>query len=49
MTDGVTVTSLPPSLQHKTRVTSDRVCHIALHQKLYVLYTPNHVKPNIIA
>jgi hypothetical protein len=34
MTDGVMVTSLSASLQHKTRVTKVRVCHIALNQKL---------------
>jgi hypothetical protein len=34
VTDGVTVTSLYASLQHKTRSTMDRVCHIALKRKL---------------
>jgi len=33
MADGMMVTSLSASLQHKTRVTKDRVCHIALNQK----------------
>ena len=34
MTDGVTVTSLATGLQHKTRVSVDRICHIALDRKL---------------
>ena len=33
-TDGMTVTSLSASLQHKARAAMDRVCHTVLHQKL---------------
>jgi len=33
MTDGVTVTSLSASLQHKTRAAMDHVCQITLNQK----------------
>jgi hypothetical protein len=34
VTDGVMVTSLSASLQRKTRMTTDCVCHIKLNQKL---------------
>jgi len=34
MTDGMTVTSLSTSLQHKTRAAMDCVCQILLKQKL---------------
>jgi len=41
VTDGVTVTSLPAILQHKTRVTTDCVRHITLDQKSLCI---DHVK-----
>jgi len=34
MTDGMTVTSLSASLQHKTRVAMDHVCQITLNLKV---------------
>ena len=34
MTDGVMVTSLSASLQHRTRAAKDRVCQIVLNKKL---------------
>jgi hypothetical protein len=34
VTDGVTVTSLPASLQQKISATTDRLCQIALNRKL---------------
>jgi len=34
VTVGVVMTSLSASLQHMTKVTKDRVCHIIVNQKL---------------
>ena len=58
VTDGVMVTSLSASFQHMTRVTEDRVCHIALNQKLshtfesgvnfQVALQQNHAKTNCV-
>ena len=42
----VTVISLSASLQHKTRVATDRACQIVL-KKNSILSMPNRVKPNI--
>ena len=47
MTDGMTVTSLSASHQYKTSAVTDRLCQIALNQKLSrIVYAKSHETEN---